>query len=332
MGILDQEQTEELGPVESAGAPLLARELTGNLPCARCRYNLKGLSVRSACPECGTPVRGTLLTVIDPHARELQPIDRPRLRAVGLMVWSLAGLLAALGVWLLRFEEIAAMLGLNVSMDWLRSWVPVLVGVSGLGAATIIRPHRSIPSWKIAAAALGFAAYLPLTFVIWRIHWAIDGAQTNVYFGVYGPNPDRTDMRLIAAGLTAISILGIRPIARLYVSRSLLMRSGRVDRQTLLALVAALAVGAIGDLIHKFATDPWSGRENVAVTIGSFMIGVGGLLFTLGLVGVVIDSYRLLPVILSPPLSATDVLGFPEPEMGPSRLAVPPASGPAAEA
>ena len=65
----------------------------------------------------------------------------------------------------------------------------------------------------------------------------------------------------------------------------------------------------VGDLIHKFLVEPGMGRESTAVTIGTFLIGVGGLLFTLGLVGVVVDCYRLLPVILSPPLSSSDVLG-----------------------
>src|SRR5262245_48877512 len=77
----------------------IARELTGDLPCVRCRYNLRGLSVRAPCPECGTPVRATLLAVVDPFAGELQPVSRPRLIVAGLIAWSLGGFGSALCVW-----------------------------------------------------------------------------------------------------------------------------------------------------------------------------------------------------------------------------------------
>lgn len=255
-------------------------------------------------------MRGTLLAVVDPHARELQPIDHPRLTAIGVMVWGIAGLLAALAIWMLRLDEIGSNLDVGVSVEWVRSWAPVFVAISGLGAIAMVRPHRMIPGWQIATAAMGVAMYIPLTYVTWRIHWAIDGGHASVYFGQVGPDPERTDLRLLTAVLLVAVILGVRANARLLVARSLLMRTGRVDRQTLLGLVAAVGVGVIGDMIHKFFVEPGMGRENTAVTIGTFLIGVGGLLFTLGLVGVVVDCYRLIPVILSPPLSSSDVLGM----------------------
>ncbi|MBL8760751.1 MAG: hypothetical protein JNL50_05545, partial [Phycisphaerae bacterium] len=61
-------------PDPSARPELLARELTGDLRCAKCAYNLKGLSVRSVCPECGLAISATLLAKVDPHAAELRPI------------------------------------------------------------------------------------------------------------------------------------------------------------------------------------------------------------------------------------------------------------------
>lgn len=290
------------------GGEIIARELRGDLLCARCRYNLRGLSVRSTCPECGTPIKGTLLAVIDPRARELQPIEWPRLRAAGLMAWGAAGLGAALMIWLLRFEEIAASLNVELPTRWAAWWATVLVGVSGVGAVTMIRPHRGIPKWQVAAAAAGAAMYLPLAYVTWQIHGVVDAAHAGGYFTSVGPDPRRTLLRLVTAALLALAILGLRGNARLYVGRSLLMRTGRVDRQTLLGLLAAVGVGVIGDLIHLLGRDSWGG-QTTAVTVGTFLIGVGGVLFTLGLVGVAIDCYRLMPAVLSPPLSASDVLG-----------------------
>lgn len=311
------------GPAGAPGGEMIARELRGDLLCARCRYNLRGLSVRAACPECGTPVKGTLLAVIDPRARELRPIDWPRVRAAGLMMWGGAGLAAALLIWLLRVEEIAGSLNVQLPSDWARAWIPALVMMSGLGALTMVRPHGGIPAWQVGMAALGAAMYVPLAYVTWRIHGVLDAAHAGVYFGVAGPDPRRTELRLITAGLMAVVVLGLRGNARLYVGRSLLMRTGRVDRQTLLGLVAALAVGVVGDLIHLSATDSWGG-PTTAGTVGTFLIGVSGVLVTLGLVGVAIDCYRLMPVIMSPPLSAADVLGE-----GADELEAPPRAGPA---
>lgn len=293
-----------------SGAPtgeLIARELRGDLLCARCRYNLRGLSVRATCPECGTPVKGTLLAVIDPKAKELRRIEWPRLQAGGLLLWGFAGLAAALLIWLLRLEEIAAPLGIELPVEWARWWVPALAGASGLGALTMIRPHGGIPARQVLAAAVGVAAYIPLVYVTWRIQSEIDAGQGSGYF-TSGPNLSRTLLRLVTAALLVVVILGLRGNARVYVGRSLLMRTGRVDRQTLLGLVAALAVGALGDLVHLYGRDAW-GTGAAVSAVGTFLIGVGGVLFTLGLVGVAVDCYRLMPVILSPPLSASDVLG-----------------------
>src|SRR5215831_18001819 len=89
------------GP-ESERAVDLARELGGDLPCAACRYNLRGLSVRSVCPECGTPVRATILFTVDPYASVLRPITWPRATAAGLILWSMGALGAAVLTWVLR--------------------------------------------------------------------------------------------------------------------------------------------------------------------------------------------------------------------------------------
>ncbi len=72
----------------SSGVARLSRELAGDLPCIQCGYNLRGLTVKGMCPECGTSVRATLLAVVDPMAGEFRPISFPRLTAYGMLVWS----------------------------------------------------------------------------------------------------------------------------------------------------------------------------------------------------------------------------------------------------
>src|SRR5690606_27754218 len=85
-------ERQGMGPEDRAGpsserpvgsGPVIARQLKGDLLCIGCGYNLRGLSIREMCPECGIPVRATILGVIDPMADELAPIPRPRLVATG---------------------------------------------------------------------------------------------------------------------------------------------------------------------------------------------------------------------------------------------------------
>ena len=45
------------------------------LPCGRCGYNLRGLAADSDCPECGEPIRLTIIEAIDPASRRLTPIQ-----------------------------------------------------------------------------------------------------------------------------------------------------------------------------------------------------------------------------------------------------------------
>jgi hypothetical protein len=83
---------------------------------------------------------------------------------------------------------------------------------------------------------------------------------------------------------------------------------GRVDRQTILAMVTAVAVGALGDALQILGTMVPAVGE-IALYLGLFMIVVGSMLFTVGLIGVVIDVSRIVAVLLRPPLAPHQVVG-----------------------
>jgi len=48
------------------------------LPCIRCGYDLRNLVADGDCPECGEPIRLTIIESIDPTSRRLTPIQNPR--------------------------------------------------------------------------------------------------------------------------------------------------------------------------------------------------------------------------------------------------------------
>lgn len=306
---------------EIGGGPLLlVRELTGDLPCVGCRYNLRGLSVRGSCPECGIPIRATVLAVVDPHAGELRPIRFPALTGAGLVLWSVAGALAALCIWILRASDLATLFELPVPAagrieDVSRLLVPALVLAAGVGSLVLVRPHAGIgrrDAWMAAAAAL---AYVLLAVIAFRIHAVLDVRLGVRYFGVGPRSLERVVLRLAGDGLMVLAALGLRPNLQLLVARSLLLRSGMVDRQTLTGLMGAALVAALGDgmrLLSFFVSEETGapGAELLRLC-GTLLVGLGSLLLTIGLVLLVVDSLRLRPVVVAPPLSYEDVLGNP---------------------
>ena len=152
------------------------------------------------------------------------------------------------------------------------------------------------------------AATLALAWVFWRIHGRFDMSHVHPYFVADQPAAERTQLRLLSEGLAALAILLLRPNARLLASRSLLLRMGRVDRQTMLAMVLSLAVAGVGDAVHLASAWVPARAAILAASMGNFLIAVGSMLFTVGLAGVVLDCARIAPVLLRPPLSIGRVL------------------------
>lgn len=302
---------EPMPPRERVG-----HQLSGHIPCARCRYELRGLSIASNCPECGLPIGVTILAVVDPYAKELQPIPRPRVTFAGLMMWATGALSVALLMWLSHLGSMAySMFGFQAVPVWAAGTIAVVTLLSGIGAAAFIRPHRGIPKKQCVAAGFAAAGFLPLAW----LHWSLFSRQREglgfEYFSSQ-PNDDRVAMRLLCGLLGVLITLGLRPNARVLVSRSLILRTGRIDRQTMYALAAAFGVGVVGDAIQLASAHLRPVSMEVLRSIGVALAVLASLLCTLGLIGIFIDTWRLRKAVLSEPLDLTELLQTPDPESG----------------
>lgn len=296
----------------------LDRELRGDLPCLVCRYNLRGITIRGSCPECGTAVRATLLARVDPHAPVLRPLRRPRLTAAGLVVWSAAGFLAALATWGVRGRDAILEMAepgpaMAESLGRVGQALGVasvaLIALAAVAALVLVKPHGGIPRWQSLAAAGGVVLLAMVAATQAAIHLGFDPRHVRPYFSAETPLLDRTLWRLAQAGALAGALVLLRPNARLLAARSLLMRMGRVDRQTMLSMVAAVGVIVLGDALHLGAAlvGP-EGPGYLMAPAGTLLIAVGSVLLTVGLAGMVIDSVRLAPVLVRRAVSLGELL------------------------
>ncbi|MCW5777167.1 MAG: hypothetical protein KIS87_12085 [Phycisphaeraceae bacterium] len=264
-------------------------------------------------------MRATILARIDPMATEIQPIPRPRLVAAGVMCWSVGALAAACFTWLIQIAHVAELMH---GSAWDVGWCPeagvIAILISGLGALTLARPHAGVRGRNVAFTLVAAAAYPPLAWLHWQIVGVLDAVARPPYFAQGGIVEelvvDRLSLRLAISGVMTVMVLCLRPNLRLLVARSLVLRTGRVDRQTMYAVLASIVVVALGDAMGLLAGVLRGPIGDVTSISSLFLVAVGSMLLTIGLAGLVIDSWRLLPVLLRRPLSLGDVFGGDEPE------------------
>ncbi len=285
----------------------IARQLVGELCCIRCGYDLRGLSIRACCPECQLPIRATILSVVDPDAEQITPLSYPKITAVGMQMWSIGALIAVLMVWALRINELLRNL---TSSQWNPSWVPwvglTAIACSGIGALGMLQPHRRVRRVDALRAAVGVAAYGPLLFIYGSLY-RFDLSSTSPLLNPGNSSLDRVIYRLFMFGCVAIILWGLRPNAVGLAIRSVVVRTGRIDRQSMYAVIASFSVAAVGDLLHVLGIFIDGGIGEVLSAVQIVLVTLGSVLLTVGLVNIVIDTLRLFPVIVRPGVGLSDV-------------------------
>jgi hypothetical protein len=153
--------------------------------------------------------------------------------------------------------------------------------------------------------------YVPLGWLIWE---ATSPGWVSARVGTYKPvmllahENSPTMLRVLIGMLASAIALFLRPNARLLVARSLALRTGRVDRQTILAIVAAAGVAILGELALRLAGASQGRVADVARMAGHILVPAGWALVTLGLVGSLLDAVRIARAIVMPAPSLGEVI------------------------
>lgn len=282
------------------GQPALGRELGGDLPCVVCAYNLRGLSIRSMCPECGTGVRATILALVDPQASELQPIRFPKLVASAVVLWAAGAVAVAMMCWLPHAADVLRMLGISVERPTAKLGVMLGLFTSLLGAIVLVRPHAKLGFVVPMMTLLGALLYVPLGYVMWQHQALMDAIGGPRYLAGWAPMADTTLLNAVAFALIAAIIMLQRPIARALVARSLVMRTGRVDRQTMYAMAIACVLAAVGVLLGRAVPSSVPMWADLARVSGIVLIGFGSAMLSIGLLGSLLDCARIASAIVAP--------------------------------
>jgi len=244
----------------------------------------------------------SILAVVDPRAQEFEPIRKPRSIAVGLLAWTCGALIAALCAWLQRAAELPA-LGdapdlISENGKLTLAWIGTVgIIVSGAGAITLVRPARHMSGRGSSLAVVGVMLYVPLAMVYAYLHGSLDVGLPSVYFSRF-PDPGRVGVRSVELTLIVGVVLLLRMNARELAARSAILRTGRVDRQTMYAVAVCAALGIVGDLVRLAAVGAEAALSEILGITGVTIVALASVLLTMGLIGVAIDCTRIARALL----------------------------------
>jgi hypothetical protein len=185
------------------------------------------------------------------------------------------------------------------------------VVLSGIGALSLVRPHAGAERLGTILAAMAVFLYAPLAWLVWEAtSYAWTGGQPAIFPATMLAAQDRspTLARLLICAIASGVGLLLRPNARLLVARSLALRTGRVDRQTILAIVAAAMIAGIGEVLLGAAASRVGMAADTARLAGEILVPAGWALVTLGMIGSFIDAVRISRAILMPAPTLHDVI------------------------
>ncbi len=277
-----------------------------SLPCIACGYQLRGLRVGGACPECGEAVLRSVLAVIDPRASGLPTLRNPRMVAHGLF-----GLIASLAMAavLLVPRPLAARLELSLGGPpgrWLSvvpAWLPLasaglfvlaLVFVAMLAPPPDARADdagvvRGIRRLRVGLAILAVAA---AGFGIADVCPPFDAVEQGLF--------------LLLCGAAIWTFLALRATVRVIGQRSRQYRTRVAARQGFREMAFATGVLVLGQVAAAAG-----GRLGVGLLefLGQLVAWVSLLMVLIGLAYMVVNAVWIQRALLRPPPTLAELLG-----------------------
>lgn len=285
----------------SGAPPRFARHVVAvEVHCRRCGYNLYGLWADGACPECGLETWETILHTVDPAASRLPRLENPR--AVGdallwLMIWVLLAAVVLAGRPLALWVDALDRSGRR---HW-SAWAPAELGFLVLAAAL----GGLLAVWRLAPPrGTGFPRDLRLLAAGLVGGAVLSAAATALELGV-GLGPAVIILRLAASVPAIVGLLGLHGVLRTIGFRSRAYRTARGGRQSIQAMIAAIAGLVAGEILTLAAG---AARLGSMATLGTLVGSASTLMLLIGLAYLVVNAWWIRSSLRRPPPAITEVL------------------------
>ena len=300
--------TETKMPTETNSKSPFAENLSElivalSLQCAHCGYDLQGLYADGDCPECGEPIRLTVIETIDPASRRLAPILNPKI--IGN---SISGVVCAF-----FFSTLLAAFAFLINSP---SILPVpeqirlypssafLWGAAGIGFLSIlllVPIMRMCQRSELSGCRGGILLTLSGT-TLWS--FSMLGA---IYFLFQGSTEYPVYTMLFDALLPIISsglvFSGFRKLIPRLGQRSRAFRQAQGSRQRMNDLLAALVMLVIGRTLIAISTE----EANLAI-LGLIVIVISISFILIGLAYVLRNTLWIRNALITPPPALSDLL------------------------
>ena len=274
-----------------------------HLPCSRCGYELRELLADGDCPECGEPIRLTVIDVVDPTSKRLTPIHNPRSvgnSITGVVFFFFVAVFVAV---LALLQEAPSTLPIPF---FIRSF-PTSGYVWLSSAAALISFVNLIPIIQMCRKSflIGCKQGIALIFLgLWM--WAISMVliATVVLNNLNNPIAVTmlfdTCLPVIAAGLV---FSGFRRLVPRLGQRSRAFRQAQASRQRMNDLLAALVVILVGRLL--IAISPADSNPSL---LGLIVMVMSISLVVIGLGYLLRNTVWIRNALVSPPPALSDLL------------------------
>jgi hypothetical protein len=273
------------------------------LSCARCGYDLKSLSADGNCPECGEPIRLTIIDTVDPAARRLASIERPHVTGNALVCVSVFLFLAvAFAVLVLLSRAPQSLLITNVIQTFNDPiWIWISSASSGLAFVSLIPIMWMCRCGLIQGCRLGGAltgsGLLSFSILMGASRWVLLGGKDN---GVVLTLLFDSILPAVALGVVFI---GLRRLVPRLGQRSREFRLAQGSRQRMNDLLAALVFVIIGRALISISL-----LDSNLATLGMIIMVLSISLIIVGLLYLIRNTLWIRSALCSPPPSLGQLL------------------------
>ncbi len=274
-----------------------------SLPCMRCCYELKNLRAGGDCPECGEPIRITIIETVDPASRRLSVIKRPR--AIGnamigiVLAFSLSAILSLLALLTQAPSNLPAATFAYVLPMYGLIWGAIVLGLLSIWC---LKPMFGMCQRGELVGCLSGIRFTMLGLLFWSfslliaILFALNEKSTYSEFSILFD----TFLPTLSAGCVFV---GFKKLIPRLGQRSRAFRQAQGSRQRMNDLIAGLVFVLIGRIMIA-AGGPDSNMEILGLTL--FIMSSG--LIVLGLLYLLRNTLWIRSALIEPPPALTSLL------------------------